>query len=99
VADGFERDCQLGSVQGCLGLASAFVSGRGRDEDPNAAQRLYQKACELDRAKGCYAFGLAQLGGHGVRKDRRHGRELLDLACSAGQPEACRFLAEVSTEP
>lgn len=98
-ANGFERDCRAGSVQGCLGLARAFVFGTGRRQDLHAAEKLYERACELDRASGCYAFGLAEYGGHGVRKNQRRGRELLDVACSAGQKEACRFLAEVAPEP
>jgi TPR repeat protein len=98
-ADFQERACELGFGSGCVELANAFTTGKGRATDASRAFELLQKACELDKANGCYALGHAYLQGRGTAKDEAAARERFNTACEASHAEACRELAEMAGEP
>jgi TPR repeat protein len=84
---------------GCVGVAAALATGKGRKQDSNSAFKYLQRGCKADKEEGCYALGLAHLYGEITPKNEAAARHELGVACEAGHADACRVLAELAGEP
>lgn len=88
-ADLFQRGCDLGSGEGCEGLARLLMRGEGRPRDEQAAVELYERMCSAGRSRSCTAAGIATIGGRGGPADVARGLRLIQQACAGGDVEGC----------
>jgi TPR repeat protein len=49
----YQRACSLGSIAGCVSLASLYENGKGVTKDRARAKSLYEKACNDGDALAC----------------------------------------------
>lgn len=77
-----------------MNAGEALRGGRSLKETPTEARIFYEQACALDATLGCLEAGMIALEQFG---DTGTARAALGRACTAGVGQACRVLAEAST--
>lgn len=89
----YQRACDLGSLDGCAGLARAYRRGLGVAEDQALADGLARETCERGGAEACrdYAYAIEGSDPEGLRAGEV--AELLYRACLGGEARGCSELA------
>lgn len=89
----YQRACDLGSGDGCEGVARQQIHGDGCAKDEIAALRLLEPMCKNGRGTACVQAAHVYLNRPGSI-DQSIGFHLLEEACLSGNPYGCRLLAE-----
>ena len=72
----FQKACDGGHAQGCLGIGFAYFTGRGILKDEGRAAGYYQKACDANVADGCTRLASMYEQGQGVPRDKMRAANL-----------------------
>lgn len=85
----FERDCDAGDIEGCLGLGLAYESGHGVRADLPKAAKAFRRVCDTGETISCHHLGLMYRDGRGVARDMGRAAGLFHQSCRAGNEDAC----------
>lgn len=89
----YRRACDLGSGDGCEGLAGQQIRGDGCAKDEAAALELLEPMCKAGRGSACVHAARVYLARPSLA-DRSNGFDLLEDGCLKGSPDGCRLVAE-----
>lgn len=89
----YQRACDLGSGEGCEGVARQQIRGDGCVKDEVAALELLEPMCERGRGGACVVAAQVYLN-RPNSADRSIGFHYLEEACLKGNPYGCKLLAE-----
>jgi uncharacterized protein (TIGR03382 family) len=97
-AERYQRGCDLGDADGCLGAASVWALGLTGDPAPAKAIAPLTRACTLGSGRGCYVLAEKYAVALGVPEDDRQAATLyaqalarLSTECPSSGP-SCYYL-------
>jgi TPR repeat protein len=90
----FEKACESGQAEGCMGVGHMHGSFAPPDEAKatryyRRAVDEYEKACEKADAVSCFKLALAHHEGRGVETDFNRNLALMTRSCGLGYADAC----------
>ena len=78
--------CEGDCLWACGALGFLYSHGRGVEQDPATAARLYRRACDEGSAPSCNNLGFLYFWGRGVDQDLGEGARLLLQALQGRLP-------------
>ncbi len=91
-AEIFAKGCDMGYMEDCASLGTAYDRGESVPVDRTRAVELYRRACEAGESSGCVNLGLRHERGGGVVVDFARASRLYEQGCSSGDMWGCNNL-------
>lgn len=95
---GYQKACDMGEQEGCVGLAVLTMRGLGEPKNPKRAATLLKGLCEQGKFNACGYLGQLNVKGEGVAKDYDKGVTMIRAACKKGHTYSCDFLDKEELE-
>ena len=84
-----EKECDAGSADRCMRLATTYESGKGVTKDEKRAAELFERSCTMGDSFGCLNAARVNEFGHGVPKDDAKAAAFNKKSCDLGNPSGC----------
>ncbi len=85
----FEKSCNGGYGKGCIGLAGAYETGEGVEQNTQKAIALYNKTIEFGENNGHYWLGRLYKEGKRVKQDYTKAFEYFQQGCEQENNASC----------
>lgn len=91
----YQKSCDLGETDGCVGLASLYERGLGVGKSPQKAIEIYKNGCNDANAAACLHLAQIYKKGELVERDYAMAMGAYVNACTAGDLGACVSVAQM----